>query len=476
MKTPKKRSGASVASCALAVALVFGIIAFPAFASADGADTEQAKMAALEEEPGSDCSTDNTAEEPEESTDWVTDADGASLPKAPEKSENLFDAFVTAATGELQLMQLNATDDTEISTDEEGVQSFSIERTPHFLPKAYEKLNIFGKKVWLGPYADSDIPAGVTIQLRGYVDWEDDGLDDDDRAIFDKMVTENSDGTLSSKWEDYKFVEPGSYVDNKEFTVHAFSVAEFEALEAGNEDVQHQEATEADIFYDTNENGAIDHNVIKVGSDFSRENIAKNRLSIPFVVDSRIAQDGDWTYNFDVLEKWYYEYKPVMKEKVGEDGKVVMEDGEPVLEPTGTYKLATKADGSLIRHRYIYEIDEIDVDGFTKTITQPMDDHGEYVASETDKFWAEGDTDVLSSGVGNTFKSPGSLIIEKTYTDKIWANGYVDEEGKQQTDTNNNVTVIFKIEKDDDGDADTDTDRTLVGYRALKFDPSTETK
>lgn len=458
MRRKEENRGRKHLSIAFALCLVISIVALPAFAGQFGEESQEDVVSFESDEPivlsedlMSGFEEDATDEEgvteeggteeglPEESTpDWVQPEDGVTVTRPGteqlEEKPGLPEQVVTAVTDEFAFMKMNSTgDDIDLQSDEPEEQSYPLN-------KPYDQLRLSGYKKWVGDFAKTSVPDSVTLQLRGYLDVNDNGtLDDEDRAYFASVAKGVNKAELPARvYEEPKTVSRYVYDYNGNGTVDA-----------------------EDTYYDTNANGQIDGRANDYDYSFG-EGYPSNAIDAPYILDEvtlTAGDDGDltWDYNFDALDKYYYEHTQAVKVTENEDG-TTSEEKLPTFVP------ATDEDGNHITKRYFYEIEEVSVTqngvtkkpgeaGFMTDITQPKpNDDGTY-DSDIDNLV------VTNELVGND----GQLVITKTFEDKIFANGSTDANGNQQYATNNNLTVVFHITADVNGS------RVDYGYKALKF-------
>lgn len=453
MRRKEENRGRKHLSIAFALCLVISIVALPAFAGQFGEESQEDVVSFESDEPivlsedlMSGFEEDTTGEEgvteeglPEESApDWVQPEDGVTVTRPEteqsEEKPGLPEQVVTAVTDEFAFMKMNSTgDDIDLQSDEPEEKSYPLN-------KPYDQLRLSGYKKWVGDFAKTSVPDSVTLQLRGYLDVNDNGtLDDEDRAYFASVAKGVNKAELPARVkEEPKTVSRYVYDYNGNGTVDA-----------------------EDTYYDTNANGQIDGRANDYDYSFG-EGYPSNAIDAPYILDEvtlTAGDDGDltWDYNFDALDKYYYEHTQAVKVTENEDG-TTSEEKLPTFVP------ATDEDGNHITKRYFYEIEEVSVTqngvtkkpgeaGFMTDITQPKpNDDGTY-DSDIDNLV------VTNELVGND----GQLVITKTFDDKIFANGSTDANGNQQYATNNNLTVVFHIQAVVNG-ASVD-----YGYKALKF-------
>lgn len=460
MRRKEENRGRKHLSIAFALCLVISIVALPAFAGQFGEESQEDVVSFESDEPivlsedlMSGFEEDTTGEEgvteeggteeglPEESTpDWVQPEDGVTVTRPGteqlEEKPGLPEQVVTAVTDEFAFMKMNSTgDDIDFQSDEPEEKSYPLN-------KPYDQLRLSGYKKWVGDFAKTSVPDSVTLQLRGYLDINGNGeFDQDDRDYFDQVAKGIND-TRSNK------INIPAYIGNPRMVPRY--VCDYD-----NDGTVDDE----DVYYDTNANGKID-------TDYERfdmkEKSTSNTIDAPYILDEvtlTAGDDGDlhWDYNFDALDKYYYEHTPAKKVTENEDGTITEEE-------LSTFIPATDEDGNYVKKRYFYEIVEVSVTqngvtkkpgeaGFMTDITQPKpNDDGTY-DSDIDNLV------VTNELVGND----GQLVITKTFDDKIFANGSTDANGNQQYATNNNLTVVFHIQAVVNG-ANVD-----YGYKALKF-------
>lgn len=458
MRRKEENRGRKHLSIAFALCLVISIVALPAFAGQFGEESQEDVVSFESDEPivlsedlMSGFEEDATDEEgvteeggteeglPEEpAPDWVQPEDGVTVTRpGTEQSEEkpgLSEQIVTAVTDELTFMKMNSTgDDVDLQADESQEKSYPLN-------KPYDQLRLSGYKKWVGDFAKTKVPDSVTLQLRGYLDINGNGvLDQADREHFAEVAKGRNKADLPAYiWGNPKTVSRYVYDWNGNGTVDA-----------------------EDTYYDTNANGQIDGPASDW--DYTRgEGAPANAIDAPYILDEvtlTAEDDGDltWDYDFDALDKYYYEHTPAKKVTENEDGTITEEE-------LSTFIPATDENGDQIKKRYFYEIQEVSVtqNGVTKTpgeagfnteIVQPeLNDKGGYDAYIDNLV-------VTNELVGND----GQLVITKTFDDKIFANGSTDANGNQQYATNNNLTVVFHIQAVVNG---TNVD---YGYKALKF-------
>ncbi len=198
MRRKEENRGRKHLSIAFALCLVISIVALPAFAGQFGEESQEDVVSFESDEPivlsedlMSGFEEDTTGEEgvteeglPEESApDWVQPEDGVTVTRPEteqsEEKPGLPEQVVTAVTDEFAFMKMNSTgDDIDLQSDEPEEKSYPLN-------KPYDQLRLSGYKKWVGDFAKTSVPDSVTLQLRGYLDVNDNGtLDDEDRAYF----------------------------------------------------------------------------------------------------------------------------------------------------------------------------------------------------------------------------------------------------------------------------------------------------